>query len=285
MRPVVPKDQRKDAAKSDSQGNNKTGEVIMKKRSQPAPKPEEFIVGRQAVLEALKYNRLHRVYIMEGQQGAIVESIVSQAGKNKTPLSRLSRGDFAALVKDIPGHQGVAALAPPFRYMALSEMIKGARAASPLPFLLLLDHLQDPQNLGSIIRTADAAGVYGLIIPDLRAAKVTTAVRKVAAGAVERSRIAVIQNISRTIETLKQEGFWIYGAEADGQTPYYQADYKVPLALVVGSEGKGISRIVREHCDQTLSIPMQEEAASLNVAVASAVLIFAALAQRQGWVS
>ncbi len=255
----------------------------MKKRSKPAPGPEELIVGRQAVLEALKYNRLHRVFVMEGQQGTVIESIVSLAGKNKTPLSRLSRGDFSALVKDISGHQGVAALAPPFRYLELSEMIKAAKTASPHPFLLLLDHLQDPQNLGSIIRTADAAGVNGLIIPDPRSAKVTPAVRKVAAGAVERVRIAVVQNLSRTIEMLKKEGFWIYGAEADGQMPYYQVDYKVPLALVVGSEWKGLSRIVREHCDQTLHIPMQKTAASLNVAVASAVLIYAALAQREGW--
>lgn len=255
----------------------------MKKRSRPTTEPEEFVVGRQAVLEALKYNRLHRVFIMEGQQGAVIESIVSLAGKNRTPLSRLSRGDFAALVQDIPGHQGVAALCSPFRYFSLDQLVKTAKAASAAPFLLLLDHLQDPQNLGSIIRTADAAGVHGLIIPDPRSAKVTPAVRKVAAGAVERIRIAVVQNLSRTIETLKQEGFWIYGAEADGRTPYYQADYKVPLALVVGSEGKGISRIVREHCDQTLRIPMQETAASLNVAVASAILIYAALAQREGW--
>ncbi|HOL18155.1 MAG TPA: 23S rRNA (guanosine(2251)-2'-O)-methyltransferase RlmB [Bacillota bacterium] len=253
------------------------------KSGRAAPEPEELVYGRQSVLEALKYQRLHQVYVLEGQRGAVINDIVSLARQKRVPLAFVSPNEFKALVNEVQGHQGVAALSPPFRYLTFDQLIQSARADSQAPFFLLLDHLQDPQNFGSIIRTADAAGLDGLIIPRPRAVKVTPAVRKVAAGAVERIRIALVNNLARAIEQLKQEGFWIYGAEADGEEPYYNLDYSGPLALVVGSEGRGLSRLVRRHCDRTVYIPMQEKAASLNVAVASAVLVYAALARRQGW--
>ena len=255
----------------------------MKKSGKTDTGAEELIYGRQAVLEALKHKRLRRIYVQEGQQGSVIDSIVSQAGENNVPLAKVDRSEFLALIKEISGHQGVAALSVPFRYLSLEQLIGTARAESSAPFLLLLDHLQDPQNLGSIIRTADAAGVHGLVIPDSRSAKVTPAVRKVAAGAVERARIALVNNLSRAIETLKKEGFWVYGAETNGEDPYYRIDYQGSLALVLGSEGKGLSRIIRRHCDRTVHIPMREKAASLNVGAASSVLIYAALAQREGW--
>ncbi len=253
------------------------------KSSWAAPEAEELVFGRQSVLEALKYKRLRRVYVLEGQRGAIIDEIVSLARQNRVPLVIVSLNEFKALVGDVQGHQGVAALSPPFRYLSLNELLASAAASSRAPFFLLLDHLQDPQNFGSIIRTADAAGLDGLIIPRPRSVRVTPAVRKVAAGAVERMPIALVNNLVRAMEQLKQEGFWIYGAEADGEEPYYKIDYTGPLALVMGSEGRGLSRLVRQHCDRTVYIPMQEKAASLNVAVASAILVYAALARRQGW--
>lgn len=256
---------------------------MMKNRNKPVAETDKLIFGRQAVLEALKYKRLYQVYVLEGLKGAVITAIVDSSRQENVPLSFVSRDKFLALVKDYPGHQGVTALCSSFRYFSLDELIKTAKAASAEPLLLLLDHLQDPQNLGSIIRTADAAGVHGLVIPELRSVRVTPAVSKVAAGAVERARIALVPNLSRAIELLKRDGFWIYGAEADGEAPYYQADFNRPLALVVGSEGKGLTRIVRKHCDRTLRLPMKEKAASLNVAVASAVLIYAVLARREKW--
>jgi len=251
--------------------------------NKPTAAPEEMIFGRQAVLEALRYKRLRRVYMLKGLKGPAIDSIVSLTYHHKIPLEYVSRDKFATFAGSFPGHQGVVAFCLPYRYLSLDQLVRTARAASSAPFLILLDHLQDPQNLGSIIRTADAAGVHGLIIPEPRSAKVTPAVLKVAAGAAERVHIALVPNLSRAIESLKKEGFWIYAAEADGEVPYWQIDFNGPLALVVGSEGSGLTRIVREHCDSTLRIPMQVEAASLNVAVAAAVLIYAALAQRERW--
>ncbi len=190
-------------------------------------------------------------------------------------LDRLARGGK---------HQGVVALAPPFRYLSLGELLKQAKTITSAPFLIICAHLQDPQNLGSLLRTADAAGMHGIIIPEDRSVKVTPAVRKVAAGAAERLPVARVVNLVSAVGQLKEAGFWIYGAEADGADPYYNVDYSGPFALVIGSEGKGLSRLLRRHCDGTISIPMRRGTGSLNAAVAAAVIIYAAAAQREGWV-
>jgi 23S rRNA (guanosine2251-2'-O)-methyltransferase len=251
--------------------------------NKPGPDPDRLIIGRQPVLESMRRGRPVKVYLAEGLKGAPIEEIVALAGEKGIPHFVVSRSELDHLARGCGSHQGVAALAAPFRYLSLAELIAAAKKDAARPFLLLLDHLQDPQNLGSIIRTADAAGVHGLIIPEPRAAGITPAVRKVAAGAVERARIARVKNLAQAARILKQEGFWIYGAEADGAKPYYAADYKVPLALVAGSEGRGLAPLVRRHCDQIIRIPMQGCAGSLNVAVAVAVISFAVLAQREGW--
>lgn len=245
--------------------------------------PENMIIGRQSVLEALRHGHLLKVFMAAGLKGDPVDKISSLARQKGVPLSLVSREELDNLVRGAVNHQGVAALAPPFRYLSLAELIKSAKSSAANPLLIALDHLQDPQNLGSIIRTADAAGVQGMIIPELRSVGITPSVRKVAAGAVERTRVARVKNLVRALQELKQEGFWIYGAEADGKVPYFQADYRVPLVLVAGSEGRGLSRLVRRHCDQTISIPMQGAAGSLNVAVAAAVLIYTAVGRREGW--
>lgn len=180
-------------------------------------------------------------------------------------------------------HQGVVALAPPFRYRTLGELLEETGAISRAPFLIICDHLQDPQNLGSLLRTADAAGMDGIIIPEDRSVKVTPTVRKVAAGAAERLPVARVVNLASAAGQLKEAGFWIYGAEADGAEPYYHVDYRGPFALIVGSEGKGLSRLLRRRCDGTIAIPMRRGVGSLNAAVAAAVIIYAAAAQREGW--
>lgn len=245
---------------------------------------DEIIGGRQAVLSALKYSKPRRIFLAADSRGAIVAEISALAAEKKIPLERLANSAFKELAGFIPGNQSVAALVPPYRYADLDQLISSSLKKSTDPILLLLDHLEDPQNLGAIMRTAEAAGLDGLIIPDRRSASVTAAVRKVAAGAAERISVARVTNLSRTAEKLKEEGFWLYGAEADGEQPYYQADYRRPLVLVIGSEGKGLSPLLRSRCDQTLVIPMPGGAAgSLNVSTAAAVLIYAALAQREGW--
>lgn len=245
---------------------------------------EELIAGRQAVLEALRCGKADRILVAEGVRGKVMDEIILLARQKAVPLERLSRADFNRAAGSIAGNQGAAALVPPFRYRPLRELIAEARSSGNIPFLIMLDHLEDPQNLGAIMRTADAAGVHGLIIPDRRSAGVTAAVRKVAAGAAERLPVAMVGNLNRASALLKKEGFWLYGAEADGDEPYYTADFLRPLVLVIGSEGKGLAHLLRKNCDLILSIPMPGKAGSLNVAAAAAVLTYAALAQREGWV-
>jgi len=244
---------------------------------------EELIAGRHPVLEALRHGQPVRIFLAEGLKGTVIKEINLLAQQRKVPVKRLTRTEFDQIAGNISGHQGVAALVSPFCYCSLSSLINRAKSSVKQPFLIMLDHLEDPHNLGAVMRIADAAGVHGLIIPDKRAAGVTAAVRKVAAGAAERLPVSAIGNLNRASDLLKKEGFWLYGAEADGNTEYYSADYCRPLVLVIGSEGKGLSLLLRKNCDLILNIPMPGAAGSLNVAAATAILTYAALAQREGW--
>ncbi|MFO8192873.1 MAG: 23S rRNA (guanosine(2251)-2'-O)-methyltransferase RlmB [Bacillota bacterium] len=245
----------------------------------------ELIGGRQTVLEALRCGSPRRILLAEGQRGTVIEEITTLARKRGIQCEFLPRNDFGRLTDGINLPQGVAALVSPFSYHTLDELIRISRSAARQPFLLMLDHVEDPQNLGAVMRTADAAGVHGLIIPDRRAAGVTAAVRKAAAGAAERLPVALVGNLNRAAEQLKEEGFWLYGAEAAGDLEYYRADYRRALVLLIGSEGKGMSRLLQENCDQLLTIPMPGKTGSLNLSVAAALLIYTALAQREGWSS
>ncbi len=245
---------------------------------------EELIAGRQAVLEVLRSGKPQRIILAEGLKGAIINEITLLARQGRVQVERLARNEFQNMAGHITGNQGVAALVSPFEYFDLEELIALSRSPRRDPFLVMLDHIEDPQNLGAIMRTADAAGVDGIIIPSHRATGVTATVRKVACGAAERLKVAMVGNLNQAAETLKREGFWIYGAEGDGEKEHYLADYRCPLVLVLGSEGKGISRLLRENCDLTLSIPMPNiVGGSLNVSAAAAVLIYAVLGQREGW--
>ncbi len=244
---------------------------------------EELIGGRQAVIEALRHGKPRRIYVAENSRGEIIRELQELAAERKVPLAKVSAEEFSELTGDLPAARGVAALVPPFAYLALDELIRKAQQESEQPLLVMLDHIEDPQNLGAVMRTADAAGLQGLVIPERRAAGVTAAVRRVSAGAAERLPVARVGNLNQAAEKLKGEGFWLYGAEADGTEHFCRADYSRPLVLVMGGEDSGLSRLLRENCDQTLKIPMPGPAGSLNVAAAAAVLIYAALAGRGGW--
>lgn len=245
---------------------------------------DEIIGGRQTVLEALRCGKPRRVLMAEGQKGRIVDEIVALSRRQKVSLEIMSKGIFHNAAGNIDGNQGVAAIVPPFHYYSLNEIIDSTKASLKIPLLMMLDHIEDPHNLGAVIRTADAAGVSGLIIPDRRAASVNATARKVAAGAAERLPVAMVGNLNQAAETLKKEGFWFYGAEAGAEREYYRADYLLPLVLVIGSENKGISRLLRQSCDLLISIPMPgTSAGSLNVSVAAAIIVYAALSRREGW--
>ncbi len=243
----------------------------------------DLVIGRRPVLEALRRGNLHQVYLAAGQKGEKISLIAREARQQGLLLKEITREELNRLARG-GNHQGVAALAPPFSYLSLDELLDRLKTVTSDPFLIILDHLQDPQNLGSLLRTADAAGMHGVIIPEDRSVKITPAVRKVAAGAAERLPVARVVNLVNAIQQLKDEGFWVYGAAADGALPYYRVDYCSAFALVVGSEGKGLSRLIREKCDGILCIPMRGEGGALNAAVAGAVILYAAAAQREGWV-
>lgn len=242
----------------------------------------DLVIGRRPVLEALRRGNLQQVYLAAGQKGETISLIAREARQQGLLLKEITREELNRLAGG-GNHQGVAALAPPFPYLSLGELLDRLKAVTRDPFLVILDHLQDPQNLGSLLRTADAAGMHGIVIPEDRSVKITPAVRKVAAGAAERLPVARVVNLVNAIQHLKDEGFWVYGASADGTLPYFKVDYRCSFALVVGSEGKGLSRLIREKCDGTLSIPMHGEGGSLNAAVAGALILYAAAAQREGW--
>jgi len=241
----------------------------------------ELLYGRHAVLEALRAGRrpIRRVLLGQGvrPQAGIIAEIVAAARERGCPTSEAPRQAF-----DIAGdvnHQGVLAEAGPYRYVDLDEVL----TAPGEPFCLALDHLQDVQNLGTLLRTAEAMAVTGIILPERRAAGVTPAVVNASSGAVEHLNIALVTNLVQALERLKKSGVWIVGLDAAPNAVLLpRADLSGPLALVVGAEGAGLSRLTRETCDWLLAIPMCGEVASLNAAVAGSIALFAAR-QARGW--
>ena len=244
------------------------------RRHSPSDKDYELIWGRQPVREALAGQvPLLRIFIQEGSAGPIITEIKQRAVELSIPLEPLPRVKLDSMVKG-ESHQGLVAHVAPYRYHDVDELLEQAGLSNTLPFLLVLDHLQDPHNLGSLLRTAAAAGVDGVILPRDRACGITPAVYKTSAGNVIHLSVARVVNIGREIDRLKAEGYWIAGADMSGAQPFYDAELPFPLVLVLGAEGKGISRLVREKCDLLLRIPMAKEVMSLNVSVAGGIIIY-----------
>ncbi len=244
----------------------------------------ELLYGRQAVYESLRAGRrrYHRLVLAEGiRPSDIVCRIIGLAELSGVPVQRVSRAapDWPSQVH----HQGVALETGPYPYVALDTVLAAAHSSGEPPLLLLLDLLQDPQNLGALLRTAEAAGVHGVILQQRRAGGITPAVVHVSAGATEHLLIARVINLAHTITDLKKRNIWVVGLEGVAQAQKYdQADLNIPLALVVGSEGKGLRRLVRERCDFLVRLPMRGRVTSLNAAAAGAVVLYEALRQRQG---
>ncbi len=248
---------------------------------EPNTLPEDVLVGRNAVTEALKSGRaVNRLLVAEGDGQGSIREIVRMARENGAIVETVARSKIEAMARGYR-HQGVLAYTSPVDYTSLDEILAAARAKGDAPFLLLLDELEDPHNLGAILRTADAVGVDGVLIPRRRSCPLSATVAKTSAGAVEYVPVARIGNVAQTIRDLKEEGFWIVGADMDGTADYFDADLTGATVLVVGSEGRGISRLVRESCDVLVKIPMLGKINSLNVSVAGAVLMYESLRQRQ----
>jgi 23S rRNA (guanosine2251-2'-O)-methyltransferase len=237
----------------------------------------ELLYGRNAVLEALRAGRRKatRLLIAEGvKDGGPVAELISLAKQRNIPLARPSRAELDRKLA-ATNHQGVALEAGPYPYARLDDVLAAARKAGEDPLLLILDHLQDPQNLGTLMRTAEVVGVHGVIIPERRAAEITPAVVNASSGAVEHLLVADVTNIAQTIADLKEASVWIAGLEDDPRAQDFDAvDLRGPLALVIGAEGPGLARLTRERCDFLLKLPMRGRLASLNAATAGSIVLY-----------
>lgn len=241
----------------------------------------ELIWGRNPVLEALQSTRkIKRILLAQGQREApAVAAIVQSAERRHIPLEIVARARLDQMSRGAV-HQGCLAVVEQRRYASLDEILEHAEQRQEVPFLLILDAIQDVNNLGSLLRTAEAAGVHGAVIPLHRAAEVNATVVKTSAGATEHLLIAQETNLTKTIDALKQRQVWVVGLAGEAKTFYTSANLRGPLALVVGNEGKGISRLVREHCDELIRLPMYGQIESLNAAVAGSIALYEALRQR-----
>ena len=240
---------------------------------------EDIIAGRNAVWEALQSGRpIDSVLIVRGNTGGPVARIVELCRRRGVTVKDCNSQKLDAMCGGLH-HQGVACIAAAHEYATVEQILEGAAAKNEPPFLLLADDISDPHNLGAIIRSAECAGMHGVVIPRRNAAGLTAAVDKAACGALEYLPVARVSNLVATAETLKKRGVWLYGADMGGK-PYYETDFSGPCALVIGSEGKGISRLLREKCDFVVSIPMAGHISSLNASVAAGILAFEAARSR-----
>ncbi|MDE7318188.1 MAG: 23S rRNA (guanosine(2251)-2'-O)-methyltransferase RlmB [Lachnospiraceae bacterium] len=240
---------------------------------------ELTIEGRNAVLEAYRAGKtIDKLYVLKGCQDGPVNSILREARKHDTIVSFVAKERLDQM-SETGKHQGVIAHAAAYEYAEVEDILKRAEEKGEPPFLILLDNIEDPHNLGAIIRTANLAGAHGIIIPRRRAAGLTATVAKASAGALNYTPVAKVTNLGTTIESLKERGLWFVCADMDG-TVMYDLDLKGPVGLVVGNEGEGVSRLVREKCDYIAAIPMKGDIDSLNASVAAGVLAYEIVRQR-----
>ena len=241
----------------------------------------EIIVGRNSVLEALKAGRsLNKIIVAKGERQGSIREIISQARERGLVIQEVDNAKLDQLSAGVR-HQGVVAMAAPVAYVEVDEILGVAYEKNEPPFLVLLDELADPHNVGAILRTADASGVHGVLIPKRRSCPLTQTVAKTSAGAVEHVPVARIGNVSQTLKALKKQGLWVVGADMDGTKNYYEADLTGPVVIVVGSEGEGLGRLTKEACDFVVKIPMRGQITSLNASVACSLLLYEVLRQRE----
>ncbi|MTI80717.1 MAG: 23S rRNA (guanosine(2251)-2'-O)-methyltransferase RlmB [Firmicutes bacterium] len=239
---------------------------------------QDIIAGRNAVREALRSGRtINKIMLAQGSKNGSIKEVVSLAKDSKIPVQNVERKHLDKIASGMQ-HQGVVAVAAAKDYTDFDDLLDAAEQQGQ-PFLVLLDEINDPHNLGAIIRTADAAGADGVIIPRRRSVQLTPTVAKASAGAVEHVPVARVTNLSQTIKKLQDRGVWVVGADMDGEL-YWNASLDGPIALVIGGEGKGLGRLVKESCDAVVKVPMSGKVNSLNASVASALLTYEVVRQR-----
>lgn len=242
---------------------------------------EDQIEGRNAVLELLESGKdINKIYITKGEKHGSINKIIAKAKEKRIVLVEKDKRQMEEIAQT-PNYQGVIAIVPPFEYCEIEDILEEAKIKQEEPFVLILDGIEDPHNLGSIIRTAETAGIHGIIIPKRRAASVNSTVSKVSAGAVQYMKIARVTNISDAIQKLKEAGLWICGTDIATKTYYDEQDLTGPLGIVIGNEGQGMSEKVKKNCDFLVKIPMKGKITSLNAAVSTGIVIYEAVKQRK----
>lgn len=268
------------AKKNRPQKDRRTGEKVAKSAPLDVVElPEDMVAGRNAVMEALKGSRsVNKLMIANGSTEGSIKEIIAVAKEKGIIIQYWDRSKLDSIARGIR-HQGVLAQVAPVQYAELDDILQVAKDRNEPPFIVLLDELEDPHNLGAILRTADAAGVHGVLIPKHRSCPLSATVAKTSAGAVEHVPVARVGNLVQTIKKLKQEGLWVAAADMDGKD-YYDTDLTGPLLLIIGSEGQGVGRLVKEQCDFVVRIPMVGKINSLNASVAGSILMYEAMKQR-----
>ena len=241
---------------------------------------DDQVEGRNSVLELLESGKdINKIFITRGEKHGSINKIIAIAKEKKVIIVEKDKRQMDEMAQN-QNYQGVIAIVPPFEYCEIEDILEEAKSKNEEPFVLILDGIEDPHNLGSIIRTAETAGVHGIIIPKRRAAGVNSTVNKVSAGAVEHMKIARVNNITETIQKLKDAGLWICGTDINTDKYYYDQDLKGALGIVIGNEGSGISSKVKNNCDFLVKIPMKGKVTSLNASVSTGIIIYEALKQR-----
>ncbi len=242
---------------------------------------EDQVEGRNSVIELLESGKdINKLYITKGEKNGSINKIISMAKENKVVIVEKDKRQMDQMAQT-DNYQGVIAVVPPFEYCEVEDILEYAKEREEEPFVLILDGIEDTHNLGAIIRTAETAGVHGIIIPKRRAASVNSTVSKVSCGAVEYMKIARVNNITESINKLKEAGLWICGTAIDGEKYYFDQDLKGPLGIVIGNEGKGMSDLVQKNCDFLVKIPMMGKVESLNASVSTGIILYEALKQRK----
>lgn len=241
---------------------------------------EDQVEGRNSVTELLKSGKdINKLYVQKGEKHGSINEIIKLAKQNKVVITELDRAKLDQM-SESHNHQGVIAIVPPYEYCDVDEILKYAKSKNESPFILILDGIEDPHNLGSIIRTAECSGVHGIIIPKRRSVQVNATVNKTSAGAAQYVKVARVNNLTETIKYLKENDVWIYGTDIEGKCYYNEQKYNGGVAIVIGSEGFGMSRLVKENCDFLVKIPMVGKINSLNASVSAGILMYEVFNQR-----
>ena len=240
----------------------------------------DVVEGRNAVMELIKSGKdINKLFVQRGEKHGSINAIITLAKEHKIVIVEVDRKKLDTISKT-PNHQGVIALVPPFDYCDVDDILEYAKSKNESPFIIMLDGIEDPHNLGSIIRTAETAGVHGIIIPKRRAVGVNATVNKTSAGATQYVNIARVTNLTETIKYLKDKGLWFYGTDMEAQINYTDQDLTGPICIVIGSEGSGMGKLVKDNMDVLLKIPMKGHINSLNASVSAGIVIYEAMKQR-----